>query len=56
MVSYSEAVCWLLWIIFMVADLIAYHNAKYPQRANSWIYKLPGGGFVALYKFGRDRD
>lgn len=46
----------ILWAVFMIADVFAYVETKYTERASDWRYKLPGGGFVALYKFGRDRD
>jgi hypothetical protein len=35
------------------ADVVAYDMAAYPERTYDWRYKLPGGGFVALWRLGR---
>jgi hypothetical protein len=45
----------IAWVVFCIADVVAYCFAAYPERARTFWYKLPGGGFVALYKFGRER-
>lgn len=39
--------------VFGMADFIAYGLAAYPERTRCVVCKLPGGGFVALWKFGR---
>ncbi len=50
----------LIWIIggilFLIGDCICYCIAKYPERTESFMYKLPIGGYVALRRFGRDTD
>ena len=44
----------LMWFLFIALDLVAYSSASWPER-NNWKYKIPGGGFIALWKFGRDK-
>jgi hypothetical protein len=42
------------FFVFCALDTLAYDAASYPERTRSFGYKLPGGGFVALARFGRD--
>lgn len=45
-----------IWCVFLLLDVGAYLYAKYPERTRSRLYAMiPGGGFVALLKFGRQR-
>lgn len=44
----------LAWVAFLFFDAWAYDNARWPERMYRWYYKLPGGGFAALYTLGRD--
>lgn len=38
---------------FALIDTLVYAKASYPERTSSWLYKLPGGGLVAYFKFGK---
>jgi hypothetical protein len=42
--------------IFCLLDALAYHKAKWPQRTKGVFHMFPGSGFVALYRFGRDKQ
>jgi hypothetical protein len=44
-----------LMVVFAVIDMIAYSKAKFPERTRP-IYKLPGGGLIAYFRLGRDRN
>ena len=39
----------VLWIIFIVVDVVAYGFAL-PTARKEWYYRLPGGGFAALIR------
>jgi hypothetical protein len=39
------------WLVFMVGDILCYSLAKFPERMR---YRYLGGGFVALWKHGRE--
>jgi hypothetical protein len=43
----------LTFIVFCVVDCVAYSYAKFPERTMNGLYKLPGGGFMALWMLGR---
>jgi hypothetical protein len=38
-------------VLFCIADAFVYSRAKYPERTR-FIYKLPGGGFIAYLCLG----
>jgi hypothetical protein len=42
----------VLLIIVVEADCYCYSLAKYPERTQ--MKPLPGAGFIALYRYGRD--
>lgn len=50
---YASVLLLIAFIAFGVADCYAYDLARYPERSYNVLYKLPGGGFAALIKFGR---
>lgn len=39
-------------MILFIADLLAFMAADIPKRPSHWVYKIPGGGFCALIRFG----
>lgn len=41
-------------IALTIVDMGFYAHAKWPERASSFWYKMPGGGFVAYWR-GRDK-
>ena len=45
-------VCYL----FVVVDIVAYSKADFTKRVSSELYRLPGGGLIALHKYGKGED
>ena len=46
----------ILYIVLLGVDVFAYSVVAKDHRTSSNFYKLPGGGLVALYKYGEDKD
>jgi hypothetical protein len=46
----------VIFAIFTALDAFAYGVTRYPERTSSWAYKVPGGGFIALLRYGRTRQ
>ena len=42
----------IVYGFFAILDVCAYVLARFPER-DRWGYKLPGGGFVALWRYGQ---
>jgi hypothetical protein len=44
-----------VYFVFCVLDAVFYGLAKYPERCKHGRTLLPGGGFYAFFKYGRNR-
>lgn len=47
----------VLWPLFIAGDIVCYYCSNWIEREGyGWAYRLiPGGGYVALLRFGRSR-
>ena len=45
----------LLFYLFCLIDAEFYGYAKYPERSFNPFYRFPGGGFIAYFKYGKDK-
>lgn len=46
----------ILYIVLLGVDIFAYSTVAKDHRTSSNFYKLPGGGLVALYKYGENKE